>query len=311
MTEPFDGLTPKERRLVRGVRKALNMKWKDKSFATPADLAELADDPSWSICPDIMSQLSNKDPRRMIDLAVFGIHPRDDSSEQVWKRALPDDVPHTSPKDVLLWALQEIHPSHEQAVIDALDEISPGISSELEFKSEPFEALLRFDNYAVRQILREVDTRELGCALKCARPEIKTLIYANMSKRAAQMLEEDIQCMGNHIHEKTTFRAQKRVMQIAQRLIEEGEITQTADKQYTARPPSTPTVDTYSSKVDLVNFAKQRKNVLIFKLLLFLSLTLVFLCLTILIAWKVANNEMNTDGIQAVKNEVRIGTPAH
>lgn len=302
MTETFDDLTPKERRLIRGVKKRLNQIWQDKAFVTPNDIDELLKKPTEIIDSNILDQLNNKDPRRLVNLAIYGIHPSDDSSQEFWKRNLfVDDAPHTSPKDVLLWALRQIHPSQEQAVIDALDEISPGLAKELEYRSEPFEFLLKFDKYAIRQILREVDTRQLGFALINAAPEIKILIYSNMSKRAAEMLEGDIQCMGK-LHETIILRAQKRIMEIARRLIEEGEIVEGADGSCTVYPaPSTDTDKFYSDHTSIFERQKSKgaisaRLVLLFKLVIISFLTLLILVLVALVSWKVAqleNKEQN------------------
>jgi hypothetical protein len=59
-----------------------------------------------------------------------------------------------------------------------------------------FEVLLKLDDAAVQKVLREVDSQDLARALKNAQETVKEKIFSNMSKRAVQMIKEDIDCMG-------------------------------------------------------------------------------------------------------------------
>jgi flagellar motor switch protein FliG len=58
------------------------------------------------------------------------------------------------------------------------------------------DVILKLDNRAIQTILREIDSQELARALKGEAEEVKEKIFANMSKRASQMLKEDIEFMG-------------------------------------------------------------------------------------------------------------------
>jgi flagellar motor switch protein FliG len=56
--------------------------------------------------------------------------------------------------------------------------------------------IMKLDNPAIQRILREVDSQELVKALKGENEAVKEKIFNNMTKRAAQMLKEDMECMG-------------------------------------------------------------------------------------------------------------------
>jgi flagellar motor switch protein FliG len=64
------------------------------------------------------------------------------------------------------------------------------------FSPLKFEVLLELDDAAVQKVLREVDSSDLARALKNAQEAIKEKIFSNMSKRAVQMLKEDMDCTG-------------------------------------------------------------------------------------------------------------------
>jgi flagellar motor switch protein FliG len=76
----------------------------------------------------------------------------------------------------------------------------------------------------MQTILREVSTDSLLLAMKAADDELKDKIYANMSKRAAEMLRDDLEAKGPvKLSEVET--AQKEILSIARRLADEGQIS--------------------------------------------------------------------------------------
>ncbi len=59
-----------------------------------------------------------------------------------------------------------------------------------------FEDLIALDGRSMQAVLREVSTDSLTLALKTASDELKSKIYSNISQRAADMIEEDLDAMG-------------------------------------------------------------------------------------------------------------------
>jgi hypothetical protein len=59
-----------------------------------------------------------------------------------------------------------------------------------------FDDFLKTDDRSIQRFLREVDASTLAIALKDAKKEMKDVFIRNMSKRAAMMLEEDMENMG-------------------------------------------------------------------------------------------------------------------
>ena len=74
-----------------------------------------------------------------------------------------------------------------------------------------------------RRVLREIDTRDLALALKTASEDVANRIYKNMSKRAADMLKEDIEFMGP-VRLRDIEEAQQKIVASIRRLEEAGEI---------------------------------------------------------------------------------------
>jgi Flagellar motor switch protein len=52
------------------------------------------------------------------------------------------------------------------------------------------------DDFTIQTILREISTDDLKLALKGAPPELKEKFFRNMSKRAADLIKEELEMMG-------------------------------------------------------------------------------------------------------------------
>lgn len=86
-----------------------------------------------------------------------------------------------------------------------------------------FENLLQIDDRGIQTILREADSGQLALALRGAEPEVQDKIMRNMSKRAAEILRDDMETRGP-VKVSEVEAAQKEIIAIAQRLAEEGTI---------------------------------------------------------------------------------------
>jgi len=106
-----------------------------------------------------------------------------------------------------------------ESIADIDNEMSDGIS-ELMFV---FENLNDVDDRGIQALLREVSTDILTLALKGADEGIKEKFLRNMSKRASEMLREDMEARGPvRLSEVET--AQKEILTITRRLADEGDI---------------------------------------------------------------------------------------
>ncbi len=86
-----------------------------------------------------------------------------------------------------------------------------------------FEDLVEIDDRGLQAILKNVDNDSLIMALKTAGEQIKEKIFRNMSSRAAQMIEEEMEVMGP-VRISEVEQAQKEIASVARKLEESGEI---------------------------------------------------------------------------------------
>jgi flagellar motor switch protein FliG len=86
-----------------------------------------------------------------------------------------------------------------------------------------FEDILSLSNRDVQNVLKEVDPKELGIALKGCTEELKQHIFNNQSKRLAAMIQEDMDYMGP-IRRSDMEEAQQKIVNIVRRMQDSGEI---------------------------------------------------------------------------------------
>ena len=108
-------------------------------------------------------------------------------------------------------------------VLPLIEKLSSETFTELNKRIFMFEDIVLLDDRSVQTVLREVDPNELAKALKGADSEVCDKIYRNMSKRAATMLEEEIEYLGP-LSIKDVYEARERIVSVIRRLEECGDI---------------------------------------------------------------------------------------
>lgn len=111
----------------------------------------------------------------------------------------------------------------EGQLMDSIREHDEEMAQQIQDLMFVFENLLEVDDRAIQTILREVQQDVLMKALKGADDNLKEKILKNMSKRAAEMLADDLEAMGP-IRVSEVETAQKEILSTARRLSDAGEI---------------------------------------------------------------------------------------
>lgn len=134
-----------------------------------------------------------------------------------------DDYTVAGGIDAAVDILNNVDRSTEKTIMESLEEDDPELADEIRKRMFVFEDIISLDDRAIQLIIREVDSKELALALKTASEEVANRIYKNMSKRAGNMLKEDIDFMGP-VRLRDIEVAQANVVAIVRRLDESGEI---------------------------------------------------------------------------------------
>ena len=114
--------------------------------------------------------------------------------------------------------------SVETQIIGRIGEADTDLSQRIQDLMFVFDDLADLDDRGIQRLLRDTNTETLTVALKGADGRLKEKIMKNMSKRAAEMLAEDMESRGP-VRLADVETAQKEILVLTRRLSETGELT--------------------------------------------------------------------------------------
>ena len=119
--------------------------------------------------------------------------------------------------------MNNLDSSIESELMDSIREQDEELSTQIQDLMFVFENLKEVDDRGIQAILREVSSEILILALKGADDELSEKIFGNMSKRAAELLRDDLEAKGP-VKLSEVEGAQKEILVIARRMADAGEI---------------------------------------------------------------------------------------
>ena len=114
--------------------------------------------------------------------------------------------------------------SIESEILDEVKENDSELGQELEDLMFVFDNIGEIDDRGIQSLMREVSSETLVLALKGADETVKDKIFNNMSKRASEMLRDDLESKGP-VRLSDVEGAQKEILAIARRMMESGELS--------------------------------------------------------------------------------------
>lgn len=143
--------------------------------------------------------------------------------ERKMSMIMPNQEQHTGGIKTLVNILNRVDRSTEKTILEELETNDPELADEIRKLMFVFEDIIKLHDVAIQRVLREVEQKDLAKAMRGSNEEVAERIYKNMSKRAADMLREEIQFMGP-VRLRDVEEAQQRIVQVIRRLDEAGEI---------------------------------------------------------------------------------------
>ena len=126
--------------------------------------------------------------------------------------------------DSLAELLNRAGRSTERTVLEAIAETDGELADEIRQKLFTFDDIVVLSDRDIQLLLREVDQKDLGLALRGVNDEVKDTIFRNMSTRGAEMLQEDLDT-GKPQRRSVVEEAQSRIVGAIRRLEDAGAIT--------------------------------------------------------------------------------------
>ncbi|HEY8535778.1 MAG TPA: flagellar motor switch protein FliG [Vicinamibacterales bacterium] len=108
-----------------------------------------------------------------------------------------------------------------QPVLETIEHESPELAVTIRNLMFVFDDLVNIEDQGLREIIQRVDKKVLTIALKGATEEIRQRFFSNMSRRASEMLKEEMEMLGA-VRLREVEKAQQEVVAVARKLEEEG-----------------------------------------------------------------------------------------
>ncbi|MCU4137671.1 MAG: Flagellar motor switch protein FliG [Thermodesulfobacteria bacterium] len=118
----------------------------------------------------------------------------------------------------------------EDELLTEIEDENPTLAEEIRRYLFTFEDFLKVDDFSIQTLLREISTDDLKLALKGASPEVKEKFFRNMSKRAADLLKEELELMPP-VRVTEVEKAQQNIIKTAKKLEQEGKIVLTRGEE--------------------------------------------------------------------------------
>ncbi len=111
----------------------------------------------------------------------------------------------------------------EAEIMETIQDMDAEVSQQIQDLMFVFDNLADVDDSGIQALLREISSETLILALKGADENVKEKIFGNMSKRAAEMLRDDLEAKGP-VRLSEVEAAQKEILAVARRMAEAGDI---------------------------------------------------------------------------------------
>lgn len=125
--------------------------------------------------------------------------------------------------------LNVIDRATERNILENLAQEDPDLVEEIRRRMFVFEDIAKFADRDIQSVLKNVENSQWAMALKGVSEELKEKILKNMSKRAAALLQEEMDYLGP-VRQSNVEQVQQQIVDIIRRLEDAGEIQLHSDE---------------------------------------------------------------------------------
>jgi flagellar motor switch protein FliG len=112
----------------------------------------------------------------------------------------------------------------EEHILGKIADRDPALADNIRSLMFVFDDLVKVDDRSLQELLKEISKDDLPLALKAANEEVRLKFFRNMSSRAAQMLQEDMEARGP-VKLSDAERAQQNILKLCRKLEGEGRLS--------------------------------------------------------------------------------------
>jgi flagellar motor switch protein FliG len=126
--------------------------------------------------------------------------------------------------------LNRLEPSAAKAVLEHIESDNPQLAISIRNLMFTFEDLVTVPEASIRELIGQVDKKQLALALKGCNEDLRAHLFKALSSRAVEMLQEDMEVMGP-VRVRDVTQAQQEILGLARKLEAEGKLVLTTGKE--------------------------------------------------------------------------------
>ena len=126
--------------------------------------------------------------------------------------------------DAVADLLNRLETPSSKSILESIERQDAKLALSIRNVMFTFEDLLSVPEGAIREVIGQCDKKTLALALKRSSPDLKNHIAKVMSSRAAEMLNEDMEAMGQ-VRARDVSQAQQELVSLTRKLESEGKIS--------------------------------------------------------------------------------------
>ncbi len=123
----------------------------------------------------------------------------------------------------LVKVLNQVDRGVQKTIFDQMEQSNPQLAEEIRANMFTFDDLIKLDDRSIQRVMRDVNKQDLTLALKGAPEKIRELILRNMSSRARETLQEELDLLGPQLA-KNVYAAQRKIVDVVRALEASEEI---------------------------------------------------------------------------------------
>lgn len=147
----------------------------------------------------------------------------DEALEKKLNAVAKTDLNSVSGLESLIDILGNVDRTTEKDILGFIEEHNKLLSDQIKANMFVFEDIVNVEDRGIQRLLKEINLKDIACALKNASPEIQDVIFRNQSPRAQESLKEEIDILGSIKNSKIED-AQQKIVSVLKRLEAEGVI---------------------------------------------------------------------------------------
>ena len=189
-------------------------------------LSNLTADQAAQVLTEFSEELRNNVSYRMATLGKVSpalLAEVEDVVEDIARTEISQSMSSMGGSKSMASVLNKCNGATAKVILEHIEQSDPQLASEIKRLMFMFEDLLYVDDRGIQRVLREVDKRDLAMSLKVVDDKLKDKVLRNMSERARELLQEELQYMGP-VRLKEVEGAQTRIVEIVKQLEDQGEI---------------------------------------------------------------------------------------